>query len=140
MPSALFFEEESTGEAPSPGSPLICRSPAFLSLIKCLLIELLSCKTLSRWQQLRRLAGCRVSDIDWWRQERTHGASPAKHRREKLKYQMCLEAARERRERGPGAKLVSGACQGGRRCGAGSPLSDSVSAGNKDSLLRGSLP
>lgn len=79
----------------SPGNHLIYSSTIFLSVIKCLVIELLSCKVLSRWQQLRRLAGCIFSDIDWRRREQTHGASPAKQKRETLKYQMCLEAGRE---------------------------------------------
>lgn len=79
----------------SPGNHLIYSSTTFLSLIKCLVIELLSCKILSRWQQLQWLAGCIFSDIDSCRHEQTHGTSPAKQKREKLKYQMCLEAERE---------------------------------------------
>lgn len=122
----------------SPGNHLIYASTTSPFLIKCLVIELLSCKILSLWQAPQPPASCIFSNIDSRRRERTHGASPAKEKREKLKYQMCLEA--ERRERGPGAcqflmhVRVAGAAEQGQW------VSDSVSGRNKDSLLRGSLP
>lgn len=79
----------------APGNNLIYGSTTVLFLIKCLVIELLSCKILSLWQQLQWPASCIFSDIDSCRREQTHGISPAKEKREKLKYQMCLEAERE---------------------------------------------
>lgn len=121
----------------SPGNHLIYNSATFLPLIKCLVIELFSCKVLSPWQQLQWLAGCTFSDIDSRRHEQTHGASPAKRRKVEISK---VPGSRERRERGPGPCPVLMHVRVASAAEQGRWVPDSVPGRNKDSLLRGSLP